>query len=57
MTKRKRLTKPLLRAMEAALNAALAGGGFNGGDFTGEDQRAFERALEWVQAELQRRLP
>ena len=44
-----RLTKPLLSAIEAALNAALAGDGFNGGDFDGMDRAAFERAQEWVE--------
>lgn len=35
-----RLTKPLLEAIQSALNAALAGEGFEGGDF--------ERALQWA---------
>jgi len=50
-----RLTKPLLIAMATALDAALAGDGFDGGDFTGMDPDHFERAREWVQQELQRR--
>lgn len=52
-----RLTKPLLKAMEHALNAALAGEGFDGGDFDGEDRAHYERALEWVKAEAIRRTP
>lgn len=46
-----RLTKPLLRAIEAALNAALAGE-FDGGDFDGLNREHFERALEWVEEKL-----
>ena len=49
-----RLTRPLLEAMESALNAALAGGGFDGGDFTGQNPAHFERALRWVEDELKR---
>jgi len=52
--KRPRLTRPLLDAIAAALSAALAGE-FDGGDFDGMDRRAFERALEWVEAEQERR--
>lgn len=43
-----RLTKPMLEAIAAALDAALAGDGFDGGDFDGMDQRHFERAREWT---------
>lgn len=50
-----KLTKPLLRAMRAALNAALAGAGFDGGDFDGENVEHFERALAWVEKELDKR--
>jgi len=50
-----RLTKPLLSAIEAALSAALAGEGFDGGDFDGMDRAAFERAWEWVNGEMARR--
>jgi hypothetical protein len=50
-----RLTKPLLAAMSAALSAALAGGGFEGGDFIGMEPRHFERALAWVNEQLKRR--
>jgi hypothetical protein len=50
----KRLTKPLLKAIEAALSAALAGE-FEGGDFDGLDRDHFERALEWIEGELERR--
>ena len=50
-----KLTKPLLAAMAAALQAALAGEGFNGGDFTGLDPKAFERALAWVEEQQRRR--
>lgn len=52
---RRRLTKPLLEAMSNALSAALAGEGFDGGDFDGQDPHHFERAQEWVMAELARR--
>jgi hypothetical protein len=50
-----RLTKPLLAAMRAALHAALAGEGFDGGDFDGMDPKAFERALSWVEEQQDRR--
>jgi len=50
-----RLTKPLLSAIEAALSAALAGDGFDGGDFDGMDRAAFERAWDWVNGEMARR--
>ncbi|WP_379069211.1 hypothetical protein ACHMW4_04260 [Mesorhizobium sp. UC22_110] len=50
-----RLTKPLLIAMLAALDAALAGDGFDNGDFAGMDRRHFERASQWVDEELARR--
>lgn len=50
-----RLTKPLLEAIVAALDAALAGEGFNGGDFDGLDLRHFERAREWAVGQLNRR--
>ena len=48
----RRLTKPLLEAMSSALNSALAGGGFDGGDFAGCNRDDFERALEWVAERL-----
>ncbi|WJS87278.1 hypothetical protein [Paracoccus sp. TOH] len=50
-----RLTKPLLDAMASALAAALAGEGFEGGDFDGEDRSTFERAHAWVVQEQVRR--
>jgi len=50
-----RLTRPLLAAMQEALTAALAGEGFEGGDFEGLNPEHFERALQWVTAELERR--
>lgn len=50
-----RLTKPLLNAIAAALDAALAGEGFNGGDFDGMNKDHFERAREWVSEEMSRR--
>lgn len=51
-----RLTKPLLKAMAAALDAALAGDGFDGGDFDGMDREHFERAREWIdEQQLKRR--
>lgn len=52
-----RLTKPLLLAIEAALDAALAGDGFDGGDFDGLNRDHFERASKWVSQELRRRNP
>lgn len=52
-----KLTKPLLAAMEAALDAALAGDGFDGGDFDGLDRTSFQRALAWVRQEQARRYP
>lgn len=50
-----RLTKPLLDAMASALSAALAGEGFEGGDFDGMNRDDFERALDWVNQEALRR--
>ena len=50
-----RLTRHLLEAIESALNSALAGEGFDGGDFDGQNPEHFQRALEWVQAKLERR--
>lgn len=50
-----RLTLARLYAIGAALEAALAGAGFDGGDFDGLDRREFERALEWVNEEVVRR--
>jgi hypothetical protein len=50
-----RLTKSLLEAMAAALDAALAGEGFDGGDFAGMDHKHFERAREWVSEQLAKR--
>ena len=55
MTKNVRLTEPLLTAMENALCAALAGGGFEDGDFAGEDPEHFERARKWITQERARR--
>lgn len=51
----KRLTKPLLNAIAAALDAALAGG-FDG-DFAGMNPEHFERAREWVAEQLSRHQP
>lgn len=51
----RRLTRPLLDAMRAALHAALAGGGFDGGDFDGMDPKAFQRALDWVEQQQAKR--
>ena len=50
-----RLTLPLLNAMAHALNAALAGDGFDGGDFDREDRSHYERASAWVSQEIARR--
>lgn len=46
-----RLTRPMLDAIAAALDAALAGDGFDGGDFDGMNIEHFERAREWVEEE------
>lgn len=50
-----RLTKPLIEAIAAALDSALAGDGFDGGDFDGMNPEHFERAREWVDQQLARR--
>ena len=47
----KPLSRKLLSAIGAALDAALAGDGFDGGDFAGLDHRDFEVAREWVTSE------
>ncbi len=49
-----RLTKPLLEAIAAALNAALAGE-IGEGDFAGMNREHFERALVWADAKLANR--
>jgi hypothetical protein len=46
-----------LNAIVAALNAALAGDGFDGGDFTGLDPADFEAARDWAEAELAEKKP
>lgn len=51
----KKLTRPLLDAMAAALDAALAGDGFTGGDFNGMRREHFERAREWIAQKRQKR--
>lgn len=50
-----KLTRPLLEAMRSALNVALAGGGFDGGDFADENRDHFQRALDWADKELEKR--
>lgn len=50
-----RLTKPLLDAIAAALDSALAGQGFEAGDFVGMNQEHFERAREWVSDQMAKR--
>lgn len=50
-----RLTMPLLNAMASALHAALAGDGFDGGDFTDQNPEHFKRALAWVEEQTARR--
>lgn len=52
----KRLTKPLLDAMANALNVALAGAGWDGGDFDGQNPEHFERALEWVEQQRSKKV-
>lgn len=49
-----RLTRPLLKAIWAALDAALAGDGFDGGDFAGMNPDYFRRARDWADAQLDR---
>lgn len=49
------LTDAALDAISSALDAALAGAGFDGGDFDGQDPEQFERANAWVAAEQRRR--
>jgi hypothetical protein len=43
-----------LEAIWAALNAALAGEGFDGGDFDGMEPDWFEEARDWAFNELQK---
>ena len=50
-----KLTSPMLGAIRAALNAALAGDGFDGGDFDGLDREHFERADKWVRQQIDKR--
>jgi hypothetical protein len=50
-----RLTGPLLDAIKAALDAALAGEGFDGGDFDGMNRDHFERASKWVEHQITKR--
>lgn len=47
-----KLTKKMLEAMAAALDAAEASDGFNGGDFDGMDPQQFTYARTWVKEEL-----
>jgi hypothetical protein len=48
-----KLTIAQLKAISAALNAALAGEGFDGGDFIGMEPEDFESALVAIEAELE----
>lgn len=50
-----RLTKPLLHAMEDAINAMLAGVEGEGDWPEGVPPEHFERALIWVREQLERR--
>lgn len=50
-----RLTPSKLRAMQSALIAALAGEGFDGGDFADDDPDDFKSALRWVTQQLNHR--
>lgn len=52
---KRRLTLPKLDAMLAALDAALAGGGFDGGDFDRLDPKDFEAARDWVAQQITKR--
>jgi hypothetical protein len=49
---KRRLTLPKLDAMHAALEAALAGDGFNGGDFDRLKPKDFEAARDWVAQQI-----
>jgi len=50
-----KLTQKMLDAMGSALDAALAGDGFNGGDFDGLDPDVFSDAVAWITEETGRR--
>lgn len=52
----KRLTMSLLEAIVVALDSALAGAGFDGGDFAGMNPEPFERAREWAGEQIDKRL-
>jgi hypothetical protein len=51
----RRLNLKKLEAMRRALHAALAGAGFDGGDFDGEDPKDYEAALDWVLEQIAKR--
>jgi len=50
-----KLTRPLLEAMRSALSSALAGEGFDDGDFANGNPDHFQRALDWANKELEKR--
>ena len=43
------LSAEILNAISASIDAALAGDGFDGGDFDGMDPEHFEQASSWVE--------
>lgn len=49
------LSVNMLLALRAAIDAALAGDGFNGGDFDGMDIADFIAASEWLDQEISNR--
>lgn len=51
----KRLNLKKLEAIRHALHAALAGGGFDGGDFDGKNPADFEEALDWAEEQIAKR--
>lgn len=55
MSARGRLTLAMLEAIYTALDAALAGDGFERGDFNGMDPNQFERARAWAEEQIEKR--
>lgn len=53
--KAKRLTIAMLEAMQSAICSALAGDGFDGGDFAGMRESDFDNASIWIAEQLRKR--
>jgi hypothetical protein len=53
----KTVSTKIRMAIEAALNAALAGDGFDGGDFDSLNRDDFEAALKWIGTHKPRKRP